>query len=425
MMERAGALASLSLLLAIPVSGRPAIAEVEPATDVDPTLEGVVPAWIQADLALSSDAALANAAEQEVSTAAMVAAVPVDPVLPPSTGPLLVAGAVSGPAGIGGGELVVLVDDDGGLGDVVPRIPVARLPLGSDGRFSVSPAMDGWTKGHLDQTGRLTLTLTGTFGGRAFVGRVERVWDAAAARWTDRDGGTDLRTSLTASMAMEALPAQTASSSSPRQYVGCSSVVVKKYHVDALVGEAQYSQRFVGGTFQFSARGDVELGVGIKEGAGGWAVEGTSKVTKSFAASNEFPLNSNEHRAVYARFEYHDEKTTCSTGYSVFSYVKAKPYAWEGGLWRGPSIPERYCGGAQAKYRAEVEANGTFVRESGRAQTWSGGVSVHGLSLSSRAGYSSSVRQTWKAGKRATYVCGSNGSPVRASGRVFTSSSVR
>ncbi|MFN8017561.1 MAG: hypothetical protein U0P45_05505 [Acidimicrobiales bacterium] len=381
-----------------------------------------MPAWIQADLALSSDVAIANAAEVESDQAAVLASVPVsDPVLPAATGPLLVQGTITGSGS--SGELVVYRSDDmdGALGQLVPRVPVARVPLGADGRFTVNPSMDGWTKGVMSPSGRVSLVLTGTFGPNAFVARVERAWDAASARWTDVDGGTDLAVSIPARLPLEALPA---SASASKQYIGCTSQTVKAYKVNALVGEAQYSQRFSGGTYALVAKGDVELGVALKAGGGSWQVSGSSSVSKSLAASNEFPLKTDEHRSIYADFEYHDVKTTCSNGFTVSSYTEAKPYAWAGGLWRGPSIAKRFCGGEQAKYRGKVEPNGTFRRDSGKAQQWSGGVTVHGVGLSSRAGYSSSVQQTWKAGKDATYVCGSNGLPSRAA-RVFTSSSIR
>lgn len=419
------------LIAGAALSPHPATAVVagdpEPATDVDPALDGIVPPWIQADLEQSTRGMDPSAQSAPPWSPAQLAAAsgPGLPV-PAPTGPPLVTGRVSSSRSGSGRVLVYLTDEaDAPLGQAVSYSPIGRADLGSNGTFVVSPAMQGRLREAMDDGGVVNLMIDGSLGGLGFRTYVTRQFDEAAQRWTTTDGSTDLSLAIEATIPIDQLaPTASGGAAAPAQYISCTSRQIRSYQVTAIVGEAQISKRFSGGTFKYTGGRSAELGVAVQAGTKAWAASGATSVAQESSASNEFPLNSNEHRVIYATFQYHDIRTQCSTGYSVSTTTEARPFAWNGGLWRGPTTPERYCGGDQAKYRQPISAGGTFTRDRTRAQTWSGGASVHGVGVTTRAGFSSAVKQTWKAGKNPTWVCGSNG-PPKESARVFTSSSVR
>lgn len=424
-MRRLPALASAGLLAAtwLAPSPQPAAADDEPATDVDPALEGVLSPWIQADADLDTQSHASEAITAPApSTRAMLSVQESNLPVPAPTGPVLLSGQVTAATPAPGQLTVYLADEqDADFGVITAPSPIATADIGTNGTFLVNPAVEGRIQAAMDDSGRVNLMVTGTFGGRAFLTNLVRQYDASQSRWTTTDESADLSISLVADIPLEATPDGTRSL---RQYVGCTDSIARSYQVTSIVGEAQLSQRFAGGTFKYTGGKDSELGIAVQNGSGPWRAGGSTSVSKQSSVSNEFPLGPNEHRVIYGNFQYHDIKTTCSTGYSVYSSTVAKPYAWNGGVWPGPTTTERYCGGRQTQWRQPLAAGAVFVRDKTKAQTWSGGVTVHSVGLTTRAGYSTSVAQTWKAGKQPTWVCGSNAFP-NASKRVFTSSSIR
>jgi hypothetical protein len=337
-----------------------------------------------------------------------------------SGGPVLLRGSVVNPSGGGGGgELLVFLNDElSTSGDPTAMNPIFRVTLGPSGEFVVDPTITERIQGQM-RDGAVNLLVAGTFQGRSFHTMLVRRYLPEAGAWQASDGKAPQPVSLVAGGATVPL---TDSQRSLRSISGCSSSVIGSFTVSGIVGEVHDSSLFA--SFTYGTKADSELGVLFKERSGVWEVNGSAKVSRSQSVSNSVPLNANEHRFLYGNFVYHDVLHTCSDPYSYSEWRTSEPYAWGGGLARGRTITAKYCGGTDWNYRASVEAGGTFVRQSSKAQTWSGGVSVHGIGLSVRSGFSTSVKQTWKAGKVASWVCG-NGAYPSLSTRVFTSNTKR
>jgi hypothetical protein len=70
--------------------------------------------------------------------------------------------------------------------------------------------------------------------------------------------------------------------------------------------------------------------------------------------------------------------------------------------------------------RERFDPNTGTYRDSGRAQTWSAGVTIFGVGLSARSGFSRHVKSEWEFGSRfgGYWLCGSD-APFRYAKRVY------
>ncbi|WP_426573782.1 hypothetical protein [Aquihabitans sp. McL0605] len=388
---------------------------------------GIVPADVTADLESQNEQPGHYVLEAPPSHAEMIAAAGASTDLIATGGPVLIHGTVTGPSGgSGGGELLVyLADESAGADGTVSMSPIARAVLTSSGTYSINPQVTARMVAQMIGQGNVNLMIAGTFQGKAFTTSLVRTYHQDPGNWTTTTDATNPAVDLVASIAtaplsaaQQAARASAAPAAAPSMG-GCSSHTVSSYQVSSIVGEVHDSSLF-NGEFAYSNASDTELGTEVSLSGGPWKVDGAYKVSHTNAAANSFPLHTDEHLFVYGNFQYHDELHECTDGYSYSYWTTALPYGWNGGIRRGRSTSVKYCGGNDWTYRQTVEAGGEFKRSSNKAQTWVGGLSVHGIGLRARSGFSSAVSQKWKTGKAASFVCGNGNSPTKST-RVFTS----
>lgn len=351
--------------------------------------------------------------------AAMLDAITEAPASVPSGGPVLLHGTVtSSGGGSGGGFLQVFLDDDAiPSGTNVALTPIAEVSVPSSGTFTVAPQMTRTITDALDG-GYLNVLVSGTFQGRSFATVATRSYHLDTNTWTAIGSTTNPDLSLQATGMVDTEP-----TGRSLPVGGCVDNVVSTFSALAVVGEVHNSSLF-NGSFTYGSQADSTLGVLVKPEGGNWKAEGTRSVTQGTGASAMVPLNPDEHLYLEGRFQYRNRHHLCSRLGTVTRTDYIEPMAWTGGLKRSYSITPKYCGGSDWSFKTETEPGGIFVRDRNRATTWSGALSIYGIGLSARSGFSTRVTQTWKTGKYASWVCG-NGNYPSLSGRVFTSNTKR
>lgn len=165
--------------------------------------------------------------------------------------------------------------------------------------------------------------------------------------------------------------------------------------------------------FTYTTGGSSSLGIGTTSGGGGWRAGGTR--SESTSSTTTWPAISGSTHKVYGTNFNYGEYRYGSQKEGIF-WNEARPRYHHGGAYTYsaamPAAPSANCG--------DYPAGGTFTKNEDLAVTWSAGVkldSMIGIDLSSRSGYSTSVRNdfTFDTAKR---VCGEFTGPGGDSGRL-------
>ncbi len=137
-------------------------------------------------------------------------------------------------------------------------------------------------------------------------------------------------------------------------------------------------------------------------------------------SSTSFPAQTTSgHRVYSTSFRYGQYRVElCSQG---ISWLEARPRYHSGGANYGPTeqppAPSTYC---------EWYVKGSkWVKDSTTNVTWNAGVKIApviGVDLTSRAGYDTSVKQSFDFSAGGLYVCGEWAGPAHRSGRLTVKS---
>ncbi len=164
-------------------------------------------------------------------------------------------------------------------------------------------------------------------------------------------------------------------------------------------------------TFSYTTGGTATLGVGTTSGGGGWKLGGTS--SKASESTTTWPKQASAgHKVRATHFAYGKYRIElCSSG---VVWYEARPRYHYGGAatYSAATPPSSYC--------ATYPAGSTFTKQSTSAVTWSAGVKIAskiGIDLTSRGGYSSTVKNSFTFANRKR-LCGEWAGPGGTSGRL-------
>ncbi len=184
-----------------------------------------------------------------------------------------------------------------------------------------------------------------------------------------------------------------------------------------VIGELNNAYGDTESSFSYGASADSEIGVAVAAKGKGWDLDGSTHIGNTTSAS----VGKTRKGRYAKRF------------YSVFRYAKYKEI---GGCLPSPRYrirAEEWRGGLRShKQRGTLgrcnpgypyEGGSTVTRTSKKAVSWSRGVSVFGVGLTVRSGFSKWVQTQYKFGgpdRRKHWVCGSHGESPFTAKRIFS-----
>ena len=157
------------------------------------------------------------------------------------------------------------------------------------------------------------------------------------------------------------------------------------------VGELDLDHNW-GGQFNYVDTNTSTVEVGFRyETEGVWSAGGSTSFSKEGGSESINPVDpagSYRHHYYRADMVFSTFKMNCGgrTAYEL------KPTMWTGGMRLAPA-PTMAC---QTKYKTPVTPNGSFVRQDGSSQTFSGSFSIVGFGGGATSVNSKSVRHEWK-----------------------------
>jgi hypothetical protein len=193
-----------------------------------------------------------------------------------------------------------------------------------------------------------------------------------------------------------------------------------KTNVATVVGEL-HTPADSSATFTYGQSADSDVSVGVSADGVHWSLSGTEHVGTSRSNSFTAPLGASSGRLITSGFEYTSGTWKwsivgglCGNKYSV------RPGTWDGGGNFGADVSslDNHCK-AGTKNTQDLGPGYTWSTGTEAAHTFDGGVSVFGVGLGVRSGFSRNVQAHWVMGRSAHhYLCGSDG-PTTTASRIY------
>ncbi len=257
---------------------------------------------------------------------------------------------------------------------------------------------------------------------------------AADGAWTEGEGTVAVQFDSAAAIGAQAPGVRTAfseadsSHSRPGCYVSTTRLgEVDKYMV---IGEAHvWKDQAL--TWQYGQRADSDIGVGYSTDGVRWTLSGSvhiatkraNEISDSISYLGDDAGNFGRRYRTEFHFVKQRQRRVCLGRAATVYRIKAT--RWNGGFDYYDDVKDLngHCGDRYADnavYFAPASGNGTFTRTSEDLKTYSGAVTVFGVSLSGQTGASKSASQSWRFGRRFAryYLCGDTGKPT-VSDRIF------
>jgi hypothetical protein len=191
-----------------------------------------------------------------------------------------------------------------------------------------------------------------------------------------------------------------------------------------VVGELNNAYRDTRSSFTYGRSADSDIGVAVAFVGGNFSIEGSTHVSNSSGARITHPARGPYAKLVLSSFtygkyrlDYHPDSGRCKRQ----DKVRVRAERWNGGVYTQPSPGRtlRVCGRHAPPYYGGDE----FQRDSSSAVTWSNGVTVFGIGLSVRSGFSRFVQTLFHFGgsrRKRHVLCGDGGLPATTAYRIFS-----
>jgi hypothetical protein len=170
------------------------------------------------------------------------------------------------------------------------------------------------------------------------------------------------------------------------------------------------------GRFTYGRTADSNIDVGFSAtGAGGWSISGTVHVGNSLSATVWAERGPGWGTKFKTQFEY--EKRKYGGACQGHKIVGTR---WVGGTDTNEPVYGTGVCDQYPQYSVPYGKNSGFHRDANRAHRWGTALTVFGVTLGARSGYSTSVAYRYSTGSQLGqhWVCGNNDSPLYAA-RIF------
>jgi hypothetical protein len=287
--------------------------------------------------------------------------------------------------------------------------PIAAVTADFAGRFTLRSPYDDRIRAAEDRAGWISvLVVAMTADGMSMAtdsvrfDSVRHGWSTRTAE-TERDGTVSAKATGT-DAGVPDRPAVMTLHPSPARAEGSFHAMAAKHRIcfmkkdtrelgvtQVTVGELDLAQHW-GGQFNYVDTNTSTFEVGFRyEGEGGWSAGGSSSFSKEGGSESINPVAADgypRHLFYRADMVFSTFKMDCGgrTAYSL------KPTAWTGGM-RPEMASAALC---DRRYLTPVGPNGSFVRQDGSSQTFSGAFSIAGFGGGATSTNSRSVRHEWK-----------------------------
>jgi hypothetical protein len=192
------------------------------------------------------------------------------------------------------------------------------------------------------------------------------------------------------------------------------TTVLSTANANAIVGNMHTANNMTG-WFRYGRKADTDFGVGVSADGLNWSASGSAHVSNSVSAAVTWNATSEYGYRLLSNFTFQKTKTVCVGIPGLPPEYKIKVKSWNGGATLGQNVHnlDHQC---RTKYPANVVsfAPGTkFDRSANSAVNYKAGVTIFGISLSAKSGYSTDVAAHWDFHAR-NVLCGTTGPPTVA-----------
>jgi hypothetical protein len=178
--------------------------------------------------------------------------------------------------------------------------------------------------------------------------------------------------------------------------------------------------------FEYGQRADSHVEVGVSSDGINWRGNGSVHVQTSTGSGNEagirFNARSNFGRLLRSKFRFVKYRRILACPFVSITSFEIRATRWLGESDLGADVRQfdDQCLSTYFQFRAQFAPGTDAWRRSNRAHTFGGGVSVFGISLDIRSGFSKWVESRWFFGRRlnAYWLCGNNAKYLEAT-RIF------
>lgn len=209
----------------------------------------------------------------------------------------------------------------------------------------------------------------------------------------------------------------------PTAGTGChllKTTVVDTTDRYTVVGEMHITQD-EDGTFTYGATADSDVSVGISYNNSTWSLAGTAHVGNSRSSQATFTEGSHNGFELTTQMRY--KKFFYDYYENVCDRWEVKATAWNGGTGNGDGVAflDNHCDDTYLANAVSFLGGDKWATGTATAFNFTAAVSVFGVSLNARSGFSSYVRHHWQFGSnwKYYYLCGNNAKPTYAA-RVFS-----
>jgi hypothetical protein len=195
------------------------------------------------------------------------------------------------------------------------------------------------------------------------------------------------------------------------------TTVLSNANANAIVGNMHTGTNMTG-WFSYGRKADTDFGVGFSRDGSQWSVTGSAHVATTNSAAVRWDVGSEFGYRLLSNFAFQKTKTVCLGFAAVPPTYKIKVKRWNGGAVIGDNVHylDHKCLTTYSAYKVQQGPNTTFDRTSSSAVNYSAGVTIFGIQLSAKSGYSTDVAAHWAMGGRFTayWLCGTDGPPTIA-----------